>query len=287
MIERGVRSVEEMTRVLKLDLEARIGSKIEVASNVFSWIVVHATDLINKLQVGRDGKTAFERCKGKRYKGEVFAFGSVVMIRVSGKVAGGEMSARFHQGIYLGQRFHSGENIVARLSDGEVVRSRTVQGLDVPVTAEMLDKIKGSPWMPAGTHKGEAEIQRPVMPSGDGSDEFNRFQPRLMQINKSILDAVGYTPGCPKCRMTRLGDASRPGTSHSKECRQRAEAAVRANDQLRERLERAEQRKNRYLARELGSTSSVSRKKKMASSTMKFLGHHAVKRIGRCSTFQS
>ena len=51
--------------------------------------------------------------------------------------------------------------------------------------------------------------------------------------------------------MTRLGDTSRPGTSHNKECRQRVEAAVRANDQVRERLERTEERKNSYLAREL------------------------------------
>ena len=47
LIERGTRSVEEMTRVLLFDLSSRVGSPISVDSPVYPWIVEHATDILN------------------------------------------------------------------------------------------------------------------------------------------------------------------------------------------------------------------------------------------------
>ena len=61
LIERGIRSVEEMTRVLLFDLSSRVGRPISVHSLVFPWIVEHATDILNKCHVARDGKSAYER----------------------------------------------------------------------------------------------------------------------------------------------------------------------------------------------------------------------------------
>ena len=75
-IERGVRSVQKMTRVLKLDLEHRLTTRLEVTHPVFAWLVEHAVDLHNKFLVGSDGKTAYERLKGKKYRGEVLPFAS-------------------------------------------------------------------------------------------------------------------------------------------------------------------------------------------------------------------
>ena len=62
-IERGIRSVEEMTRVLLFDLSSRVGSPISVHSPVFPWIVEHATDILNKCNVASDGKSAYEQLK--------------------------------------------------------------------------------------------------------------------------------------------------------------------------------------------------------------------------------
>ena len=55
---RGVRSVEEMARVLKLDLEHRLTTRLEVTHPVFAWLVEHAVDLHNKFFVGLDGKNS-------------------------------------------------------------------------------------------------------------------------------------------------------------------------------------------------------------------------------------
>ena len=46
------------------------------------WMVEHVADILNKFKVGHDGRTAYERLKGKKYKGEVLEFASCVLHRV-------------------------------------------------------------------------------------------------------------------------------------------------------------------------------------------------------------
>ena len=69
-IERGIRSVEEMTRVILFDFSSRVGSSISVHSSVFPWIVEHAADLLNKCHVASDGKSSFESLKKRSRRGE-------------------------------------------------------------------------------------------------------------------------------------------------------------------------------------------------------------------------
>ena len=68
-IERGIQSLEELARLYKIDLERRIGTKIGVHSNVFAWLVEHATDMYNKKLIAANGKTAYERLKRKKHHG--------------------------------------------------------------------------------------------------------------------------------------------------------------------------------------------------------------------------
>ena len=88
-IERAVRTVEEMVRTLKFDLEAHISETLKITHKVISWLIEHAVDLVNKVQVGQDGKTSFERVKGKRFNGDILRCASPVMMGVAGKVQGG------------------------------------------------------------------------------------------------------------------------------------------------------------------------------------------------------
>ena len=83
-IERGVQSLEELVRLYKIDLERRIKFQILVGSNVFAWMVEHAADMYNKKLVASDGKTAYERLKGKKHHG---VFGKIckrIMFRAQG-----------------------------------------------------------------------------------------------------------------------------------------------------------------------------------------------------------
>ena len=147
-IERGIRSVEEMTRAILFDLSSRIGSPISVHSPVFPWIVEHATHILNKCHVVSDGKCAHERLKRRQHRGVLLPFGGAVMFRVAGKVPGGVMCERWHLGTWLGKRFHTEEHSVARKGDGLVIRSRAAKAMPEETTLDGLDAIKGSPWDP-------------------------------------------------------------------------------------------------------------------------------------------
>ena len=123
--ERAVRSVEEIVRVHKLALEKKVGKLLPVGLPIFAWLVEFCVDVLNKVQKGPDGKTAFERVRGRRYGGELLAFATPVFFRVAGKVAGGLMRERWFEGTYLGQRFSSNEHYVAAAGTGKVFRTRS------------------------------------------------------------------------------------------------------------------------------------------------------------------
>ena len=77
--------------------------------------------------------------KGKPYKGSIYAFGTPVMLRISGPVQGGVMAERWFDGIWSRLQFTSGEHVVAT-SDGRVVRARAVHPRPdtVKITREAL-----------------------------------------------------------------------------------------------------------------------------------------------------
>ena len=192
LIERGIRSVEEMTRVLLFDLSSRVESPISVHSSVFPWIVERATDILNKCLVAGDGKSAYERLKKRPRRGELLPFGASVMFRVAGKLPGGLMTEIWHLGTWLGYCGTKG-----------VIRSRVVKVMPEPTTMDDLDAIKGSPWAPSRLWRDVLpDVPRPIWSRDEKSvePEEERPVPRNMKITQDILNKFGYTPGCAKMR---------------------------------------------------------------------------------------
>ena len=82
LAERAIQSVEKQIRILKLALELNLGSGVGVEHPCFPWLVEHAADIFTKFLVGSDGKTAWERLKGRPYSGTLFEFGTKILYRV-------------------------------------------------------------------------------------------------------------------------------------------------------------------------------------------------------------
>ena len=60
MAERGVQAVEGLARTLKLELEDKLRHKIPVDHPVVTWLIQHAADMLTKLEVKKNGRTAYE-----------------------------------------------------------------------------------------------------------------------------------------------------------------------------------------------------------------------------------
>ena len=69
-----MQSVAGQVRVMKCAIEARIGEDIPQDAPMWGWIVEHAAELLTSFEVGKDGRTAYERLRGKRSKREIVEF---------------------------------------------------------------------------------------------------------------------------------------------------------------------------------------------------------------------
>ena len=73
--ERAVKTVQGQARTLKLALEARLGTDIVDDAPKISWLIEYASVLLRRHLVGADGRTAYERLKGRGDRRRLTEFG--------------------------------------------------------------------------------------------------------------------------------------------------------------------------------------------------------------------
>ena len=79
LAEGMVRRVREQARAIISQLESGVGGKIRNDADIMQWAIRWAANLVHNYQVGEDGKTAFERIKGRRCRSPLAQFGERVM----------------------------------------------------------------------------------------------------------------------------------------------------------------------------------------------------------------
>ena len=79
VIERHIQVVEQQVRVMKSALEEKWAVGIPSKHCLLPWIIEYAGLLLNRFEVGKDGKTAYERCKGEKAKTLGIEFGESVL----------------------------------------------------------------------------------------------------------------------------------------------------------------------------------------------------------------
>ena len=110
--ERAVQTIAGQVRTLKNALERRCNIKISCDHPLIPWMIEHASALFNKYSVGQDGKTAYERWKGKSWKSEAIEFGEMVHYKFPKKTQMGKLDDRWDEGIYLGHKWRKTKRIL-------------------------------------------------------------------------------------------------------------------------------------------------------------------------------
>ena len=95
---------------------------------MIKWTVKHAGAVQTLFAVGADGRTAYERLKGKSWQQPVAEFGERIMYekKVRGAERKGALEARYEEGVYLGIKIEAAEYYVAN-SEGGVETTRVVK----------------------------------------------------------------------------------------------------------------------------------------------------------------
>ena len=66
IIERAVGLVPGLARTLKAALEHRIGTRVPPDARILCWLVEFPAYLMNRCDIGSDGKTPLQRLHGRR-----------------------------------------------------------------------------------------------------------------------------------------------------------------------------------------------------------------------------
>ena len=66
VVERAVQEVEGSIRAGFLALQQRLGRRVDARERLIAFLPEYVVYLMNRLTVGEDGKTVFERVRGRR-----------------------------------------------------------------------------------------------------------------------------------------------------------------------------------------------------------------------------
>ena len=161
--ERGVQTVEGQIRVLKDAFETRVGVRLPSNHNILAWLVDFAGTAVNRYEVGRDGKTPFERLRGKQLILIGVKFGENVNFRRTAVgVRMAKLDSLWSDGVFLGYRSVSGEVVVG--SESGVFKTRTVRrrtnAVGINRTWTWLEECRGK-------LRTSVDIEEGIMPAVD------------------------------------------------------------------------------------------------------------------------
>ena len=171
---------------------------------ILPWLVRHSAMTLNIGQRGEDGRSAWERVKGKCFNREVPEFGEKVLYLKPESLGVNKLDSRWEPGHFLGIRDESGELYIGT-KDG-VLKVRTFRSYvtlsDRWGAASLID-IDGLPWEPVPGREGiEVKASVSFAKEVDGSrlqhetTEQKLKQPRAVYINKADVKRYAMTPGC-------------------------------------------------------------------------------------------
>ena len=78
-VERAIQMVQGQIRTMKDRLESRYGQRIGGEHPCLPWLIAHASDTMNRFHVYSDGKSAYDKWKGRPFRGEYRESGENVL----------------------------------------------------------------------------------------------------------------------------------------------------------------------------------------------------------------
>ena len=237
IVERAIQAVEGQVRVLRSALETRWGLKLTRECRIWPWMVEMAGLQLNRGEVGHDGKTAYERSKGKtsRIHGTEFGEGGLWRRRPIGGALG-KLSSLWDDGIFLGIKATTGEFMIGDKIG--VHRTRTIQRKPIEERwkPENLEFVGGVPWRVSDDDpKTDGEPMQAVkLPEEERKRMADEMQwrekaPKAFGITKEDLEKHGYTKRCPGC-LAVIRSTTRQ--KHTPACRKRMEEAMAEDDKV-------------------------------------------------------
>jgi len=241
IIERAIQSFEGLLRTLKSGLEAKWKAEIPDGHAIYSWMSEYSAFLLNRYEVSSDGKTSYERMKGKKSKQQGLEFGEGILFKKK-RVNQPKSSTVWEDGLYLGVKGMSGEMIVGTKAGVWKTRTISRKPKEYRWCQSNIEFVGGVPWRTnADGEEEEADgampevvikIQTEQMKPEEAAETKSKIEvPRSFMISKADLEKHGYTAKCPGCKASIRGTGR---TGHSVECRERLKKEMDGDAKVKE-----------------------------------------------------
>ena len=210
-VEGAGRIIKDFTRIFKLQIEDKAGISIDSTDPIFQWCIRWAAMVASRYLVGVDGRTGWERRRGRPCRLTTVPFGEKVWYKQirEGKHKKNQLETEEKEGIWLGPARNSNETLIGT-KEG-IIRAYTIKRQDSKSRwdGKLIKEMQGTPHQP-NPNSTDYNIQTRV-----GKD----LTMRRMMITQAMLTRYGYTEGCEGCRYKRAGLPS--SRMHSEKCRSR------------------------------------------------------------------
>jgi len=249
--ESAIRRVRELFRTIRSCLQRRLEKTIDITHPVMSWMLEHTAHLQTALVRGKDGRTPWQKVRGREFNMRSLGFGEECTFKLPAKGPrfnkDGNMTNRSELGIFLGYDDHTNQYVYAA-QDG-IHMSRSVQRRPTQERWQFskIAEIKATPWnlkevRERGVMFREGHEPHPPLPAE------REIKPRQLKIYPRDLERFGHTEGCAQCEHIMKYRENRPGLAHTAACRERLMREMAGTEDMRHRVEGQEQRLTRYLA---------------------------------------
>ena len=253
-VENAVQAMEKGVRRLRASVENRYKIKLSLDSDVIPWLVIHAGFVYNRFQIGFDGKTPYQRIRGKTFDKALCEFGECVHYKIPKRLIGPELNKwdnRWEVNVFLGIRSISNEMYVG--TNTGIIKCRTIRRktFDQRWIVDVLTRVRGLPWDFKAGELREPSAQEQLQPLPE-----NEVLPPPEAINKDVIHRSfkifrqniidreashgdGYTVGCPGCLAVRRNQQPK---NHTPICRERYRKIFNESDRHKQRVELADKR---------------------------------------------
>ena len=195
-----------------------VGSvKIDATHSIWPWIAEHAGFLLTRFEVGRDGKTAYERLKGKSAKVQGMAFAEGILWKR--KRAGGPLTCMWEDGVYVGVKATTAEVIVGNRNGVWLTRTVRRKPAKERWDRSNLEMVVAVPWrkneddpkMDGERLKSEVIVMDEEYKEKLEAEEHVRV-PKRVYISRENLEEFGFTARCPGSMSLLRGTARQAHT---------------------------------------------------------------------------
>ena len=200
----------------------------------------YAGQLISRFQIGKYGKTALARSRGRSPKRPMAEFGESVHYKpLKDNSKTNKLDTMWHDGVWIGINGRTEEAIIG--TENGIIKARAIKRKpsDEKFQWSDIEKIKGLPWAPVPGREGygiptKIDIKLPEHKI-DKPEMQEELIIRRMRITRKDVEEHGTTSGCPGCKAVRYGKTA---CAHSEECRRRIESHIVSSEKGKERIQR-------------------------------------------------